>query len=113
MATVWIESASAIAGLLQAMVPGEFIVCDIGVGASRSTGNSISPAPCADAMRKDQKNRSLAPTLKPPPRGWLARNILYAPSEKRMTATTTLMMLIGRRPSAKRRMMTALAIAAA
>ena len=39
------------------------------IGCAIRTGSSINPAPWADAMRKDQTNRSFPPTLIPAPLG--------------------------------------------
>jgi len=54
-------------------IPPAMLCVITDIGCAIRTGRSIKPAPWADAMRKDQTNRSLPPTLIPAPRGWFAR----------------------------------------
>src|SRR5829696_966461 len=51
-------------------------------------GTTMSPAPCAEAMRKDHTATSLLPTVIPPHRGWRSRTSFDTPSTSRNAATT-------------------------
>src|SRR5262245_16381971 len=70
-ARVWM--ATAIASVAATFAPGEtmwpacaWLAADSVVGMDMTNGNTMNPAPCAEAMRNDQAVRSRKPTCIPP-----------------------------------------------
>ena len=93
MATVWMPTAVACAMMVPADgaapmnmysewgISRASMVSDATAppGRLNSRGSSMSPAPCADAMRNDHEVRSRKPTRIPTQRGCEFRQSLYTP----------------------------------